>query len=310
MGVDFLTAVSTTGPATGSPLRCSDVGVEPLPGTAKTGNGFVLLEHPGPWSHDVLDGDTFGPELTTRLEAHLKAAKMGLQLIRKPGREGRQIDGHTVFLVFSEQAVMERLVITDPQQVLDLDLSGPGRNGAGLGAQQVHHPVLLICTHAKRDACCAIKGRPLAAELVAQFPSGFVWESSHTKGHRFAPSMLLMPWNYSFGRLNAQATAALLTAAQRGEFFHPGNRGRGTLDARGQVAELAVAEQLISSGETVLLGQLQVETHPGRCVVTHPDGRRFEVDLDAQPTEGVISSCGDEPKVGKGWVATAVRPHP
>lgn len=307
MGVDSLTAVSVAGPITRSPLRCSDVGVEPLPGTAKTGYGFVLLEHPGPWSRDVLDGDTFPPEFTARLEAHLKAAKMGLQLIRKPGREGRQIDGHTVFLVFSEQAVIERLVVDDPAGVLDLDLSGPGRNGADLGAQRVDHPVLLICTHAKRDVCCAIKGRPLAAELAVQFPSGFVWESSHTKGHRFAPSMLLMPWNYSFGRLNAEATAALLTAAQRGEFFHPGNRGRGTLDARGQVAELAVAEQLIGMGETVRLAQLQVDVHPGATVVTHPDGRIFEVELEQHAIDGVISSCGDEPKVGKGWVATAVR---
>ncbi|MBD8029445.1 sucrase ferredoxin [Corynebacterium gallinarum] len=310
MGVDSLTSVSTTGSTSGSPLRCSDVGVEPLPGTAKTGQGFVLLEHPGPWSRDVLDGGTFTPELTTRLEAHLKAAKMGLQLIRKPGREGRQIDGHTVFLVFSDQAVTERLVIDDPAGVLDLDLSGPGRNGAGLGTQRVDHPVLLICTHAKRDACCAIKGRPLAAELVAQFPSGFVWESSHTKGHRFAPSMLLMPWNYSFGRLNAESTAALLTTAQRGEYFHPGNRGRGTLDARGQVAELAVAEQLIGNGETVGLGQLEVDAQPGTVVVTHPDGRIFEVELDQRTIEGVISSCGDEPKVGKGWVATVVRQRP
>src|SRR5699024_12470284 len=106
---------------------------------------------------------------------------------RTPGGEGCQIDAHTLCRVFSEQAVIERVVIDDPAGVLDLDLSGPGRNGAGLGTQRVDHPVLLICTHAKRDACCAIKGRPLAAELVAQYHSGYVWESPHTKGTRIAP---------------------------------------------------------------------------------------------------------------------------
>src|SRR5699024_12793367 len=133
MGVDSLTSVSTTGSTSGSPLRCSDVGVEPLPGTAKTGQGFVLLEHPGPWSRDVLDGGTFTPELTTRLEAHLKAAKMGLQPSRKPGREGRQIDGHTVVLVCSDQAVTERRVIGEPAGVRELEPASRGRQRRGLG---------------------------------------------------------------------------------------------------------------------------------------------------------------------------------
>lgn len=290
MVIVSLTAVSN--------VRCSDTGVEPLPGTAKTGNGFVLLEHPGAWSRDVLDGETFPPELTAQLKSHLKASKMGLQLIRKPGREGRGITDHTVFLVFSELEVMERITIEHPEQVLDLDLSAPGRNNA----QPVDHPVLLICTHAKRDVCCALKGRPLAAEMVPAFPADQVWESSHTKGHRFAPSMLLMPWNYSFGQMNGEATSAMLTAAQQGEFFYPGNRGRGTRDARGQVVELAVVEHLINQGEKVGISGLQVD----EITVTHPDGRIFEVTLEQQTIEGVISSCGDDPKVGKSWVATGV----
>lgn len=283
-------------------VRCSDTGVEPLPGTAKTGNGFVLLEHPGAWSRDVLDGETFTPELTSRLKSHLKASDIGLQLIRKPGREGRQINGHTVFVVFSDQQVMERLVLDNVEQVLDLDLSGPGGNNAAFGARPVEHPVLLICTHGKRDVCCALKGRPLAAELVSGFPSEYVWESSHTKGHRFAPSMMLMPWNYSFGQLNREATTDMLIAAQKGEFFFPGNRGRGTLDARSQVVELAVVEYLINRGETVGLAELQVDD----TRVTHPDGRVFEVEVAQRTIEGVISSCGDDPKVARAWVDTAV----
>ena len=36
--------------------RCSDVHVEPLPGSAKQGSVFVCFEHPAGWSRDVLDG--------------------------------------------------------------------------------------------------------------------------------------------------------------------------------------------------------------------------------------------------------------
>lgn len=283
---------------TSSAIRCSDTGVEPLPGTAKTGAGFLLLEHPGAWSRDILDGETFTPEFTTALKNHLKASGMGLQLIRRPGRAGREVEKHTLYLVFSELNTIEELHIDTPESILELDLSAPGKNNA----QVVTHPVLLICTHGKRDVCCALKGRPLAAELYPEFPAGQVWESSHTKGHRFAPSMLLMPWNYSFGQLNREAATAMLTAAQHGELFLPGNRGRGVLDTRGQVAELAVATHLAELGEQVGIAGMLVDD----TTVTHPDGRVFEVGLEQREVVGVISSCGDAPKVGKSWVATAV----
>lgn len=282
------------------PVHCSDISVEPLPGTAKTGSGYVLLEHPGPWSHDILDGATFSPELSARLRTVLKEAGLGLQLIRKPGREGRQVGRANLFLVFAGEEVIERLQVDSPEAIFDLDLSGPGRNGA----ETIGHPMLLICTHGKRDVCCALKGRPLAAEVEPRFGALQIWESSHTKGHRFAPSMLLMPWNYSYGRLNAEATTTLFRHALAGELFLPGNRGRGTLDARGQVAELAV---LALIDAPTAPGVLEVRELDGEVGVSHPDGRSWAVTLEQHPVEGVISSCGEEPKTGRAWVAVALR---
>lgn len=280
-------------------LRCSDVNVEPLPGTAKTGSGFVLLEHAGSWSRDVLDGGTFDPELTDQLKRHLKASGMGLQLIRKPGREGRNVEKHNLFLVFAEASIIEHLVVDAPADVLDLDLSGPGKNNA----QRMDDPMLLICTHSKRDVCCAIKGRPLAAAVEPQFGPLHVWEASHTKGHRFAPSMLLMPWNYSYGLLDEAETVQLFQGALDNKLFLPGNRGRGTLDARGQVAEIAVAEAF---DEAVAPASLQVEFEDDSVLVTHPDGRTWVVELERIEVDGVVSSCGDQPKTGKAWVARQV----
>ena len=145
---------------------CSDIQVEPLPGTAKKESVYVLFEWPGGWSRDVLDGDTFGPELTAQLKAKLKGVA-GLQLIRRPGRDGRQVGKmHRCYLVWAEQGVMELVLLTGPEKILDLDLTGPGCNGGGT----LDTPLVLVCTHAKRDTCCAVKGRPLAAELVADYP--------------------------------------------------------------------------------------------------------------------------------------------
>ena len=178
-------------------LPCSDVEVEPLPGTAKPGSVYVLFEWPEAWPRDVMGDAALGEELTAKLAPMLEAHNATLLLIRHPTREGRNISDHHLYLVFADEAVAEVKHIDGPDELLDLDLSGPGRNGA----EQRDRPLLLICTHAKRDRCCAVKGRPMVNELHARHPFGpgndMVWETSHIKGHRFAPTMLLMPWAYS-----------------------------------------------------------------------------------------------------------------
>lgn len=274
--------------------NCSDIQVEPLPGTAKQEKVYVLFEWPGGWSRDVLDGETFGPELTDRLKEKLKG-HAGLQLIRRPGRKGRQVGiMHRCYLVWAQSAVMEMILLTGPEKILDLDLTGPGRNGGGI----IDSPLVLVCTHGRRDVCCAIKGRPLAAGLVTDYP-GLIWETSHTKGHRFAPSVLLMPWGYSFGRLNLEAARAMVQAAVRGEYFYPSNRGRGIFNVRGQVAELEVARRLLTAGERVHYGDLRASDQH----VVHVDGREWDVDMEQKEVSGVVSSCGDEPKTSQVWVA-------
>lgn len=286
-----------------SDIRCSDVNREPLAGTAKAGVNFLLLEHPGPWSHDILDGGTFGEDLTAQLKKFLKDTGFGLQLIRQPGRAGRKITEHNLYLVFGESEIIEHTIIQSPADILALTLAGPKHNQA----EKIDHPMLLICTHAKRDRCCAIKGRPLAASVVPQFPARHVWESSHTKGHRFAPAMLLMPWNYFFGRMTATDTIAMFSAAQQGLLFLPGNRGRGSLTARGQVAELAVAAQLSRNQESVPIDSLHVIAEENNSVqVKHSDGRQWLVDLRQEEVPNVLASCGATPKTGKVWLAQKI----
>lgn len=272
--------------------RCSDHTAEPLPGTAKRGEVFVLLEHPGPWSRDILDGGTFDAATTELLQG-----VPGLHLIRKPGRAGRRLDGpHNVYLIFAKDAIAEHLTIDDPRDLLRLDYSGPHRNDG----TPIDAPILLVCTHAKRDQCCAVNGRPIAQALVEKHPDAHIWESSHTKGHRFAPALMLFPHGYAFGRLNAAATLELFAASMRGELFVPGNRGRAIFDARAQVAEIAVGTAV--HPEPIGLGELRVDGNR----VFHPDGRSWRVTMHRADVEGVVASCGKPPKTAASWVVDEV----
>lgn len=286
---------------------CSDIQVEPLAGTAKQESVYVLFEWPAAWSRDVLDGHTFGPGLTEKLKAKLKGVA-GLQLIRRPGRAGRERGtGHfRCFVVWAREGLVQDYILSGPEDILDLDLENP--RGTCL-------PLVLVCTHAKRDACCAVKGRPLAASLACEYEET-VWETSHTKGHRFAPSVLLMPWGYSFGRLNVEAGRELVGKALRGEYFYPANRGSGLNTTKGQVAELAVARELLDASENLHYGDLHVAaadepaaeaTAAGdRVTVRHRDGRAWVVELEEKEASGVVSSCGDEPKTSSYFAARRV----
>ncbi len=248
---------SPSGVTAGVGPLCSDVTEEPLPGTAKAGGLILALEHSRNWGRDILDGEALGRELTGRIKRYLKAYRAQLQFIRRPGRPGQQESGSIVLFIAdatAEPPTLERMELTGPEDLLTVDLSAPG---SVPGAVRVDHPLLLVCTHGKRDRCCAVKGRPLAGGLHRKHPE-IVWESSHTKGHRFAPSMILLPWNYSFGTLDLDGASAMLDDVLAGRLPVAGNRGRGTLDPRAQVAELAVAAVLAEAGDPAAPGELQV----------------------------------------------------
>lgn len=285
---------------------CSDMQVEPLPGTAKPGSVYVLFEWPHAWPRDVMGDAALGEDLTAKLAPMLEAYDATLLLIRHPTREGRNISDHHLYLVFADEAVTEVMHVDGPEALLELDLSGPGRNGA----KERDRPLLLICTHGKRDRCCAVKGRPLLNAMHERHPFGpgndVVWETSHIKGHRFAATMLLMPWAYSFGRMNVEATEAMLADAAEGRYFVPGNRGRGTLGPKEQVAELAVAAEVPGAR----YGQFAVAAaEEGTVSVTDTaSGTEYEVELEQRAVTGVVDSCGKAPKESSAWVAVSVTP--
>ncbi|TQC41458.1 sucrase ferredoxin [Rhodococcus sp. WS4] len=282
--------------ATCSALSATD---EPLAGTAAQVTGWVCLEFPGAWGRDVLDGTALGPDLARELDARADAAGVRIMFIRRPGRSTSAPARRTVLLAQSHPARSwcERLEIAYPEDLLDLDLGLVAGTAPGLGTP-VTDPVVLVCAHGKRDQCCAVLGRPVAAALAEEFGDA-VWECSHTGGHRFAPSQILLPTGYTYGRLSVQQSVEAVRAAARGEVYRTGLRGRSCWDAPAQVAELAVRE-LVNAPANDL-------TVHANSIVTHRDGRRWVVELEERELPPRPASCGAAPKPVRPVVATGVR---
>lgn len=236
--------------------RCALVSDDSLPGTAKPMTLFVAVEYLHGWGHDIMDPDVLGADLSAHMAAHLREHSAVMQFIRKPGRAGQFRDTRKVFVADTIRATMYSFAITSPEQLLSVDLTAVARGEWGTstltgvaGTPPVHvdHPMMLVCTHGKRDQCCALRGRPVAAAMQACFAGDEVWETSHSKGHRFAPTMILMPWGYSYGRISAGQAIETVKSAARGVLSLAGVRGRGCWDSAGQAAEIAVLEHLAAA---------------------------------------------------------------
>ncbi|MGW4736764.1 sucrase ferredoxin [Nocardia xishanensis] len=298
-------------------LPCSSAAADvPLPGTATRVSGWLCVEHPGAWGRDVIGDEVLGAEITAELAARTAAARVRPTLIRRPGRH-EFTGARTVLLVNSraEGGWCERIEITELEQLLDLDLHLLDGPPPGLG-EPVTDPLVLVCAHGKRDQCCALLGRPIAAALSTAHP-GQVWECSHTGGHRFAPAMVLLPSGLTYGRVDAAAATEVVAAVRRGEVALAGLRGRSGHKPVEQVAELAVRAE-IAAGLDDLTVRSENEnassatdpTYAGDALVTHRDGRSWRVTARTVAYAPRQASCGAAPKPVTALVADPIQPLP
>lgn len=270
--------------------RCATVSRsldEPVSGTAATATTWLLLEQPGPWGVKALTSSHLDPALGRALEAAAEGTGVRVALIRRPGRHAdcgtpapRQVYvAHTV----PGNVWLHSATTRDPYRLLGLDLAALGAGdhrsfGTALGGRpHTGDPLALVCTNGKRDRCCALLGRPLAAELASSGVRG-VWEVTHLGGHRFSPTVLVLPYGYAYGRAEAHTIKEALHGVQEGRVVVEGCRGCSAWDRPGQAAELAVRS---AAGEYAA-GALSVVRTEGRAphwevVVAHTDGRHWLV---------------------------------
>ncbi|MGW0576457.1 sucrase ferredoxin [Streptomyces sp. NPDC002920] len=262
---------------------------EPMSGTAATATTWLLLEQPGPWGANALVSSHLDPALGRALEAAARDTGVRVVLIRRPGRHA-DFGTPPLRRVYAAHTAPGRVWLRsaethDPHRLLDVDFAALGRGDhrsfdtALRGGPHTGDPLALVCTNGKRDRCCALLGRPLAAELAASGVEG-VWEVTHLGGHRFSPTVLVLPYGYAYGRAEAHTVKEVLHGVQEGRIVVEGCRGRSAWERPGQAAELAVRRAV---GEFAAEA-LDVVRTTGRAprwevTVAHTDGRLWRVEV-------------------------------
>ncbi|KAF4409449.1 MULTISPECIES: sucrase ferredoxin [Streptomyces] len=291
---------------------------EPLAGTAATARTWLLVEQPGPWGPKALTASRLDPALGRALEAAAEGTGVRVALIRRPGRHADR-DPSAARRVYAAHTVPGRSwirsgVLSDPAGLPALDFAalGAGDHG-GLWQAYTGEPLALVCTNGTRDRCCALLGRPLAAELAAG--SRPTWEVTHIGGHRFSPTLFVLPYGYAYGRASAPAVKEILHAAGEGRIASAGARGRSAWDRPAQAADLAVREltgedraDALTVTDTAARAPRAGAAGSWTVTVAHTDGRSWHTEVDARPSlPRRPESCGAAPGTPLHMLVSAVR---
>lgn len=212
---------------------------EPLAGTASTIRHWLLIEHAGPWGRDgLLDArlpDGLGRELRI-LEGRTGARVL---LIRKPHRVPEYDDGTVLcFAADAADAWLGFTAVGTIEDALELD---PRDRSSFAGSP---HPLFVVCTHGRRDPCCAERGRPLVERLAASFPD-LTWESTHVGGDRFAGNLVAFPHGLYHGRVEPDEGPEIARGYGEGRIARLDRyRGRSSDPVHVQAAEYALRGHL------------------------------------------------------------------
>jgi hypothetical protein len=221
-------------------------------GTAFPAARLLLVEQPGPWGRAGLTESHLDADVARRLEELALAHGIRLLAIRRPGRTPAGVVRRWALVDCRAGDEAERWgTYEGDHELLDLALDATETTGAAeptdptepTGARPATEPLYLVCTNSKRDTCCALRGRPVAAALEALRP-GRVWECSHLGGHRFAANVLVLPHGLLYGRLLPFAAEEFVAAAEAGEVVGALLRGRIGLPPAAQAALAFAYEHL------------------------------------------------------------------
>jgi hypothetical protein len=256
---------------------------EDLAGTAPKARRFLLLEQPGPWTgRNAVTHSDLDVGLGRELLALADAAGVKVHLIRRSSRRA-SLETRSCFVADTRGPWVARYELGDPAEVLSLDLGEPERRW--------ERPLYFVCTHGKRDPCCARRGRPLARALRGARPDE-TWEIGHIGGHRFAATFLAFPHGLCFGRVPAARGPEIVAALEAGEITLEHFRGRAGDPPVVQAADVLVRRRLGLRG----IDDVAVEGADGDAVTLRTRGGPIRVAVVRREATPRPISCGDEPE--------------
>ena len=219
-------------------------------GTASTGRIWLLLEHRSPWGPKPLEDSNLPPLLKRQLARSIRAVpRSRLLFIRQERTSLRPLK---FIIVFSRELdpFTLQFEFEDPSELLSLDIPAL-MAGCPTDALISRDPLFLVCTHGRRDKCCAKYGFALY-KFLKGIAGDSLWQSSHVGGDRFAANLVSFPHGLFHAHVSNESGTRILRNYMNGVMTLKGYRGRACYGRTAQAAELFVrAESGIAGIESL-----------------------------------------------------------
>ncbi|WP_223263344.1 sucrase ferredoxin [Rhodococcus sp. MTM3W5.2] len=271
-------------------MNQSSLAGEAMVGRAGPTDCWILIEHPGPWPASAPDGE-LPPSLSQTLDSVV--GRLRVLFIRRP--RSRQVADPLCVISWSDGTKhwMREKRIQNYHELdgLDFDSIAAGiEPDFGVARTEA---LVAVCTHGKKDACCAELGRPVLAALTSTADD--VWECTHVGGDRFAANLVMFPHGLYFSRLGADSARQTVDDYRNGAIALPHFRGRSALSQPAQAAEHAVRDFTGITRTDALreVVECEVPNSGDRLVQIRLDSRRFGVVVRSEPQhEEFRHGCG------------------
>ena len=226
-------------------------------GTASIGNVWLLIEYPHAWESKALEESALPSSVKSHFNKVIKTIPRARVLLIK--QERKRTDAFNFFLVRcrEREPFIIKFNLQDYPQLTEIDIAAVIAGRSLEGGTKTDDPLFLVCTHGKRDKCCAKFGYPLFKSLRAEIGTS-VWQSSHVGGDRFAANLICFPHGLFYARAVEDTGRLIADEYTRRRLVLENYRGRACYAHPAQAAEFFIRSE---TGLTDLDGLRYLDTH-------------------------------------------------
>ena len=214
-------------------------------GTASVGELWLLIEYARPWGAHALQDSELSAEVKNYLEQLVRRIpRARLLFIKQETKRGQREHGFNFFVIraAARNPLAVKFKLDDYEQLtniyLDVSQLAAGEGGA-CGGEPLTEPLYLVCTHGKRDKCCAKFGYPLYKSLREEKGNN-VWQSSHVGGDRFAANLICFPHGLFYAHMTRDEASTVTRAYEQEHIVLDKFRGRACYSYPVQAAEFFI----------------------------------------------------------------------
>lgn len=228
------------------PFFCSELSrrsAEKTFGTASVGAVWLLLEYPHGWGRKAFDDSALSEAVKNHFRATLASVRHSRLLFVKTDR-ARRDERMNLFVVRcrEREPFIVRLQVKDYDDVRALDLAAVADGSDLQGGELTNEPLHLICTHGRRDKCCAKFGIPVFNAL-RDCEGENVWQSSHVGGDRFAANVICFPHGLFYAHTTEESARHIVSEYRAGRVVIDKFRGRACYLGFTQAAEFFARDE-------------------------------------------------------------------